>query len=183
MGSRLPSVGEASRSIRHGQVSVKDTYAFLARAALSRDTGGEPQRLGGGWRGQRQPCLGQHACDTGEDADPGAPQAVDMGMPSATRPWRPASWAGGATRHDGSWPILGPRRVVWVRRHTRHQRRGSSYDAGQSMTWRTQPRSPAQLWVVVHCLGGSHRERRRGALSGRAACGCLTTTHRQRGVL
>jgi len=35
MESRLPSVGEASRSIRHRHVSVKDTRASLVRAGLA----------------------------------------------------------------------------------------------------------------------------------------------------
>ena len=80
MGRRLPSVGEASRSIRHDHVSVKDTHASLARAARRRDTGGEPLRLGGSRCGQREPCLGQHACDTGEEAGLGTPQAGTKGV-------------------------------------------------------------------------------------------------------
>ena len=156
MGSRLPSVGEARSSIRHGHVSVKDTRASLARAALIRDTGGEPGRLGGGRCGQREPCLGQYACDTDEEFGLGAPQAGAMGMPSATRPWRPASCAGGVTRRDGSWATLGPRRAVCARRHTRHQRLGSSYNAGPSMTWRTRPQSvqpPCRCATISTCLG------------------------------
>ena len=39
MESYLPSVGEASRSIRHGHVSVKDTHASLARSGLANPYG------------------------------------------------------------------------------------------------------------------------------------------------
>jgi hypothetical protein len=176
---------QTSRSIRHGHVSVKDTRASLARAALSRDTGGEPRRLGGRWRGQRAPCLGGRTRGTlvrtpvaahhrrGPWACP-PPRGLGVPWPVLTAPHAARLLADarakvsrvGTPAHAPSAPR------VFGRHRSAHDMEHTTTDGPATVSLCDDhhvPWSPAQPLVMVHCLGGGHRERRRGAFPGQEA--------------
>jgi hypothetical protein len=202
MGSRLPSVGEASRSIRHGHVSVKDTHASLARAGLAnslRACGSPPvSRLsaaravpGAARVGHRRGRRSRHI--TGEGHGYALHHAA-----LASRVWcgrrhtlrrlvddsrAKASRVGTPAHAPSAHPSA---QRVFVLCRSEHDMEHTTADGPATMSLcddQHVPWSPAQLLVVVHSLGGGHRARRRGAFPGQEACGGLTTTHRERGVV
>ena len=174
MGSRLPSVGEASGSIRHGHVRVKDTHASLACAGLANPS--EPLWLATSVAAERSTSRAWDSTRVTQARKPvPAHHSASMHPPRALAPALVLT----APHAARLVPTLGqgePCEHACTRAINAEELRTTPISAyveqhplSPPCDDQHEPWSPAQPLVVVHCLGGGHRARRRGASPGRAA--------------